>query len=67
MPAVALGQRHQGEAGGLAGHVLRLPAAGPTLPPDTPVFTVPAGLVRILDRDLRACGNTQAGRTGPDG
>jgi len=26
------------------------------LPPDTPVFTVPAGLVRILDRDLVAAG-----------
>jgi integrase len=27
-----------------------------TLPPDTPLFTVPAGLVRILDRDLKAAG-----------
>ena len=26
------------------------------LPADTPVFTVPAGLVRILDRDLKAAG-----------
>ncbi|MCL4191399.1 MAG: tyrosine-type recombinase/integrase, partial [Thermoguttaceae bacterium] len=26
------------------------------LPPDTPLFTVPAGLVRILDRDLAAAG-----------
>ncbi len=47
-------------------HVLRLPAAGPKLPPDTRVFTVPAGLVRILDRDLVAAGiarrvKTQAG------
>ena len=50
------GKRHQGEAGGLAGHVLRLPAAVPTLPADTPIFTVPAGLVRILDRDLVAAG-----------
>ena len=30
-------------------------------------FTVPAGLVRILDRDLKAAGIRQAGRTGPDG
>ena len=28
----------------------------PTLPADTPLFTVPAGLVRILDRDLVAAG-----------
>ena len=27
-----------------------------TLPLDTPVFTVPAGLVRILDRDLKLAG-----------
>jgi len=46
----------QGKAAGLAGHVLRLPAAPAKLPPDTPVFTVPAGLVRILDRDLQAAG-----------
>jgi len=26
------------------------------LPADTPLFTVPAGLIRILDRDLRAAG-----------
>ena len=28
----------------------------PTLPPNTPLFTVPAGLVRILDRDLQLVG-----------
>jgi len=28
----------------------------PTLPPDTPLFTVPKGLVRILDRDLLLAG-----------
>jgi integrase len=28
----------------------------PTLPPDTPLFTVPRDLVRILDRDLVAAG-----------
>ena len=54
--AVAFDERHQDEAGGLGGHVLRLPAAGPTLPPDTPVFTVPAGLVKILNRDLKLAG-----------
>jgi len=56
----------QGEAVGLGGHVLRLPAAGPTLPPDTPIFTVPAGLVRILDRDLALAGipkRDERGRT----
>ena len=59
-------ERHQGEAGGLGGHVLRLPAAAPTLPADTPVFTVPAKLVRILDRDLKAAGipkRDERGRT----
>ena len=43
-------------------------AAGrrPTLPPDTPIFTVPAGLVRILDRDLQLAGipkRDERGRT----
>jgi len=73
VPAVAFGPEHrapgathQGEARGLAGHVLRLPAAGPALPADTPIFTVPAGLVRILDRDLKAAGiskRDERGRT----
>ena len=31
-------------------------SAVPTLPADMPLFTVPAGLVRILDRDLRLAG-----------
>ena len=35
------------------------------LPGDTPLFTVPAGLVRIFDRDLKACRHPQAGRPGP--
>jgi len=64
--------RHQGDAGGLAGHVLPLPAADPlrrcpaTLPADSLVFTVPAGLVRILDRDLKLAGipkRDERGRT----
>ena len=41
---------------GLGGHVLPLPAAVPTLPPDTPLFNVPAALVKILDRDLQLAG-----------
>jgi integrase len=36
---------------------IRLGEAPPeALPSDTPVFTVPAGLVRILDRDLKLAG-----------
>ena len=58
------GERHQGEAGGLPGTLRCRP---PTeLPPDTPLFTVPAGLVRILDRDLKAAGipkRDERGRT----
>ena len=56
----------QGESGSLGGHVLRLPTAAPTLPLDTPVFIVPAGLVRILDRDLLLAGiskRDERGRT----
>ena len=40
--------------------------AVPSLPLDTPLFTVPAGLVRILDRDLRMAGiakRDERGRT----
>ncbi len=56
----------QDEAAGLAGHVLRLPAVTPKLAPDTPVFSVPRGLVKILDRDLQAAGiskRDERGRT----
>ena len=62
VPAVAFEERHQDEAGGPGGHVLRLPAAGRTpsegwsLPPDAPLFDVPDKLVRILNRDLKAAG-----------
>lgn len=66
VPAVAFDPKHrkpgkqdQGEAVGLPGHALPLPA-------DTPLFTVPAGLVRILDRDLKAAGipkRDERGRT----
>jgi integrase len=60
------GHRHQGESGGLAAHVLQLPAIAPTMPADTPVFDVPAGLVQILDRDLKLAGipkRDERGRT----
>jgi len=52
----------QSQAKGLAGHVLRLPTAGGapceawSLPPDTRLFDVPHGLVKILDRDLLVAG-----------
>ncbi len=52
--------------GRLAPSVSRPPAAALTLPPDIPIFTVPQGLVRILDRDLRAAGipkRDERGRT----
>ena len=58
--------RNQGDATGPEGQsCLPLPTV-PTLPPDTPIFTVPAGLVRILDRDLVAAGiakRDERGRT----
>jgi len=41
---------------GPAGHVLKLPTAEPTLSTGTPVFAVPHGLIKILDRDLLAAG-----------
>ena len=40
--------------GALPGTFCRCRLPGRCLPADTPVFTVPAGLVRILDRDLTA-------------
>jgi len=50
---------------GRSGHVLRLPTAGPTLPPSTPVFTVPAALVKILARDLVSAGIARRVETAP--
>jgi integrase len=58
----------------LAGKLARLQAAAiaagspipARLPPDTPLFDVPAALVKILDRDLRAAGiakRDERGRT----
>lgn len=49
-------ERNQGDSTGREGQsCLRLPTV-PTLSADMPLFTVPAGLVRILDRDLVAAG-----------
>jgi len=60
-------KRSQGDSTGREGQscqpLTRLPFG---LPADTPLFTVPRGLVRILDRDLRAAGipkRDERGRT----
>ncbi len=55
----------QSEAEGLPRHVLRLPTAAPTLSTDAQVFTVPAALVKILDRDLVAAGIARRVETSP--
>ena len=49
-------QRNHGDATGPEGQSCLPLTTVPTLPPDTPLFTIPAGLVRILDRDLVAAG-----------
>ena len=49
-------ERNQGDSRGPEGQSCLPLSAVPTLPTDTPLFTVPAGLVRILDRDLRLAG-----------
>ena len=49
-------KRNLGDSTGREGQSCLPLTAVPTLPPDTPLFTVPAGLVRILDRDLRLAG-----------
>ncbi len=45
-------KRNQDDATGREGQSCLPLTTMPTLPADTPLFTVPAGLVRILDRDL---------------
>ena len=50
------GKRNQGDSTGPEGQSCLPLTTVPTLPADTPLFTVPAGLVRILDRDLVAAG-----------
>ena len=59
-------QRNHGDATGPEGQSCLPLTTVPTLPPDTSIFTVPAGLVRILDRDLRLAGipkRDERGRT----
>ena len=50
------GKRNQGDSTGPEGQSCLPLTNVPTLPPDSPLFTVPAGLVRILDRDLTLAG-----------
>ena len=60
-------KRHLGKSGGHDGQVcLRLPAVAGKLPPDSPLFTVPKALVRILDRDLVAAGIARMVQVGPN-
>jgi integrase len=49
-------KRNQSDSAGREGQSCLRLSAVPTLPADMPLFTVPAGLVRILDRDLVAAG-----------
>ncbi len=49
-------KRNQSDSTRREGHFCQALTTLPTLPTDTPLFTVPAGLVRILDRDLVAAG-----------
>ncbi len=60
------GKRIRRDSRGLGGHsCLPLPTV-PTLPLDTPLFNVPASLVKVLDLDLRAAGipkRDERGRT----
>ena len=73
-PAVAFDRKHQvpqklhrGESGGHGEQTcLRLPAVDKMLPPNTPLFIVPAGLIRILDRDLVAAGIARMVQVGPN-
>ncbi len=56
-PEADQGDKHnQGDFTGSEGQSCLPLTTVPTLPADTPLFTVPAGLVRILDRDLVAAG-----------
>ena len=49
-------KRHQGDSTGPEGQSCLPLSAVPTLSADTPLFTIPRGLVNILDRDLRLAG-----------
>ncbi|MGH7192326.1 MAG: tyrosine-type recombinase/integrase, partial [Candidatus Saccharimonadales bacterium] len=64
-----LTERHTGDSGASEGRLCLpmtgLPRSG-KLPADTPLFTVPSGLIRILDRDLTLAGipkRDERGRT----
>ncbi|MCX7424647.1 MAG: site-specific integrase [Planctomycetia bacterium] len=46
-------QRHLGDSEGRVGQMCQALTAVPPLPANTPLFTVPRDLVRILDRDLK--------------
>jgi integrase len=59
-------ERDQADSGGSGGQTCQQTTSVHGLPADIPVFTVPAGLVRILDRDLKAAGipkRDERGRT----
>jgi hypothetical protein len=59
-------KRNQGDSAGSQGLFCLPLSAVSTLPADTPLFTVPAGLLRILNRDLKAAGipkRDERGRT----
>jgi len=50
------GKRRTSDSGGFQGQCCQQATTVRGLPADTPLFIVPAGLRRILDRDLRAAG-----------
>jgi integrase len=53
---VQAGKRDRRNPGAFSGQSCQELTSIRGLPADTPLFTVPAGLVRILDRDLKAAG-----------
>ena len=64
--AVQPRKRNRSDSGGFSGQSWQQVTSVYGLPADTPVFTVPRDLVRILDRDLRAAGipkRDERGRT----
>jgi len=64
--AVQPAKRPRSDATGSQGQSCQQVTTLHGLPPDTPLFTVPAGLRRILDRDLKAAGipkRDERGRT----
>ncbi len=64
--AVRLTECHRNDSRGFGGQTCPQGTAVHRLPADTPVFVVPTGLRRILDRDLKAAGipkRDERGRT----